>query len=720
MSILSIMSSLSVRAADPTPVWTVAEAPVRVVFPRAAADAFALCALPAAAGGQPVAAVKATADGAPRPVRVVWADDEAVHALVDCNGLPPNAVVAVYGVVGEKRAEPEAGGVTDPAPIRIAARRSVGQDAPATLEDLKLLALRPGPAPDFYAVAGFDGVAAAVGKYAKGGGWSQPLSLLRLTTWIFVPKEARYVFALQGDNAAWLQIDGAEAVGQGYSRGRPTRQESRPLVLAAGLHRLILDTAVRYGYDLAVLWRAADDGAAEPLFVTGGAAVEGRVERRGGDLHAFARTCRGAPYRFLGTPAIFCGLTLQDGSVCWNGGELEYDWTLNGAAVGSGPSLDTVLVTSNDAPAVVGLTVRRPADGTNAATTVTLPPDTVPAVEFRVSSALLGAPAVCYGEDPVVPEIEVRATSPDAVAFTVRSEVTGRDGAVAVREEPLALVRSWGRVALPQGEADAFREIRWQVRHAGVTVDAGGWVFDAAPFDGLPDGVGGVALLRGGAGVTLIARRASQGESHLFKGLRRGQRLLFLDGFVAPEGVADRAAAEALDRALANGPDGLSVAYQRITLRSLENEDDPRGVSRLAPLAALRDLLPVDAVLLAPDLSGARDGETPELFERRLAAFAGTLAEAGRTPVILVAPPAFDVLPGCGCLPGAEPCPHARAGRLYAEIVYRVADAYGLSVADLYTPFALDKGSEPLLGSGVLTPAGLGKAADVFRQVLYH
>ncbi len=723
ISITSIISTQSpfARAAAPVPAWQVGEASLRTVFLRASHDDFALCTLPAEAGGQPVAALKAESGGAARPVRVVWADDERLQALVDCRGLPENAVVTVYGIVGEKRAAVEPGGFADPLPLRVAALRTVGQDPPATLEDLKLLALRPGARTEFFAVSGFDVVAEGIGRYAKGGGYDRPLALLRLTTWIFVPQEARYVFALTGDNAAWLQIDGVEAVGQGYSRGRPTRQESRPIALAAGLHRLIVDTAVRHAYSLGVLWRAADAdaGAAEPVLVTGGGEVEGRVERREGDLHVFARVQRGGSYRFQGVPALFSPLTLQDGSVCWSGGELTYDWRIDGTPVGTGRRFDTVWVTTNGAPAAIELTVLRTNDNVTASATVTLPAATVPSAEYRLSSALVGAPAVCYGEDPVVPEIHVRATAPDPFAYTVRTELVGRDGRPVVSETPLALTRSWGRVALPPAEADAFREIRWQVLHAGVAVDTGRWVFDAAPFEGLPDGVHGVSLLRGGAGLTLIARRASQGESNLFKGLRRGQKLLFLDGFLTPQGVADRASAEQMDRALASGPDSLSVAYQRIGLRAIEADGSPQGVSQLAPLAFLRELLPVDVVLLAPDLSGARDGETPEVFERRLAAFAGALSEAGKTQLILVAPPAFDVLPGCGCEPGPEPCAHARAGRLYAEIVYRVADAYGLSVADLYTPFALDEGAAPLLGGGVLTPRGLQKATEVFVRVLY-
>jgi len=725
ISTLSIISTVSIPlalpalAAEPVPAWQVGEASIRSVFTRGAQDAFALCVIPAAAGGQPVAAVKAESGGALRPVRVVWADGSRVHVLVDCQGLAENAVVAVYGMAGERRVVPEPQGLVDPAPIRVAARHTVGQDPPATFDDLKRLVVRPGNPSAFFAFPGFDVIAAGIGKYAKGAGWDRPLSLLRLTTWIVVPQDGLYVFALTGDNAAWLRIDGEEVVGQAYSLGRPSSRECPPLILSAGLHRLIVDTAVRTTYSLDVLWRAADTNTLLPTLVTGGALTEGRLERREDDLHVFARAQLGLPYRFQGVPAHFCPVTLQDESVCWSGGDLTYAWQINGIPVGHDRRVETVLVATNPVAFVAELTVRRATDGVSGSASIILPDEGVSAAEYRISSALIGAPAVCYGEDPVVPEIHVRATSPDATAFALRAVVIGSDGSQSITETPLILVRSWGRVALPRGVADSFREIRWQVLHAGVSVDGGRWVFDVPPFESLPDGVDGVSLRRGGSGVTLIARRASRGETAEFKGLRRGQRLLFLDGFMVSAGLADRVPAEDMDRALANGPAGVSVAYQRIGLQTLEATDDPRGGARLAPLASLRGLLPVDVSILAPDLSGARDGETPEIFERRLAGFAGALTEAGKTQVILVVPPAFDVLPGCGCAPGRTPCAHARAGRLYAEIVYRVADAYGLTVADLYTPFELDGDDQPLIVGGVLTPRGMRKAAEVFRRVLY-
>ncbi|MEI8354067.1 MAG: hypothetical protein WCG22_06130, partial [Lentisphaerota bacterium] len=200
--------ALPAWAASPVPAWRVEEAAIRTVFTRGAQDAFALCVLPADVDASPVAAVKAEASGVARPVRVVAVDDRQIQVLVDCQGLPENAVVAVYGIAGARRAEPEPEGVTNPAPIRVAARHTIGQDPPATLDDLKLLAVRASQQSTFFVFPGFDVVAAGLGKFAKGAGWDRPLSLLRLTSWLAVPREGRYVFALSGDNAAWLQIDG--------------------------------------------------------------------------------------------------------------------------------------------------------------------------------------------------------------------------------------------------------------------------------------------------------------------------------------------------------------------------------------------------------------------------------------------------------------------------------------------------------------------------------
>lgn len=719
ITLLFTLSPSPARAQNPP--WRVDDGAVRQIFTTSASDNFVLCTLPVTAGGQPLTSVKAVANNAPRPSRLVWVDDQNLHVLVDCSGLGDNAVVALYGIPGSHAAKPQRDGALNPTPIRIVARRSVGQDSPASLEDYHVLTLRPGPRPEFFAANNFESLPDTIKQYAKGGNWTHPLSMLRLSTWLYIPETARYAFALSGDNAAWLQIDGTEIVGQTYSRSRPGQRESGAIKLEAGLHRLIIDTAVRYSYDLNVFWRAVDTNAADPQFITGANYVKGRLEQRHADFHPFITSQRSAPYRFQGNPAIFNLTALQDNTANWGDTNLQRQWWVNNKRISTDKELHLITVSSNDTPFEVTLEVTRPGTNTNTtrSTSLSLPAETVPAVEFRLSSSLTGVPAICYADDPITPVVEVRASSPDAITFRVEINTIAADGTTASTNNILTLKRSWGQLPITPGSANSLREINWQVSHSDITLNSGRWLFETAPFTALPDAVSGVSLLRNHHNLTLVARRASQGEANAFRKLRSGQRLLFLDGFVASHGTTDRDAAVSLDKSLANGPNNQKIAYQRVALSSLDNTSDPRGISRLAPLASLRTLLPIDAVLFAPDLSGARDGESPDLFERRLAAYAGTLTEAAKAQLILVAPPAFDILPGCGCEPGTTPCPHAAAGRLYAEIVYRVADAYGLTVADLYTPFALHKGPDPLFKAGILTPAGLNIATTIFNQVLY-
>jgi hypothetical protein len=135
-------------------------------------------------------------------------------------------------------------------------------------------------------------------------------------------------------------------------------------------------------------------------------------------------------------------------------------------------------------------------------------------------------------------EASVRRTSPDGTEPPVADRPPPRIAAVAGADpESVAFGAQRGALTDPEGrylvtgvpvgtyEVKAqFLGYRPESR-TGVVVTSGRWVFDAPPFESLPDGVDGVSLLRGGSGVTLIARRASQGEDARFTGLRRGQRL---------------------------------------------------------------------------------------------------------------------------------------------------------------------------------------------------
>jgi hypothetical protein len=679
--------------------------------------------LPARVGAAYVADARAWREGSRRPARVVWADDNDVYVLVDCQGANPGATFMLYALAGPRPAAISTEGPVDPTPIRVMTRRAFGQDPPMNADQLRMMEARADAAVKVFAVNEFTRVTDSSSYSRDGdGNWERYPRLVRLTTWLMAPTDGRWVFTLKGDNAAWLRIDEIQAAEQTYSRGREQWLGGKPLALKRGLHRLIVDTVAtaRGGYSLAVAWRRADAASgsnADLTQITGGALAEGRIERRDGDLHAFAQATRGASYRFIGCPDVFMPVKLRSASVSWSGARLTSVWQdASGRALGTGAEVETVL--SGGSPSVpVRLTVSD-ASGHSATDTVDVAADRIPAVEYGLASRLQGAPPFCYGEDPVLPELHLRATSPDAITFDVAAVIEFAAGHSTNICGRVQLVRSWGRLMLPTGRAEDFRAIRWQVLHGGKTVQSGAWVFDAAPFEAMPETVDGDTLRRAGEGVTFLARRASAGDVRRVAGLQAPeQSLLLLDGFLAPPEAAPE-----LDRLLATGlPGGRRVNYRRISLQTLEFDDDSAGVARLMPFTQLNELLPADIVVLAPSLDSLRAGENLAIFERRLAALAGLICGPGKSILILVAPPAFDVLPGCGCVhdPAGRPCPHARDGRAFAEVVMRVADAYGLAVADLYTPFITSVSVDPLVRNGALTSPGVVQAARVLRRAIY-
>lgn len=721
---------LMAPAAAPQPAWLEPTAPLRVVFcTQTEDDAFMLVRLPARLGAACVADVRAWRNNERRPVRVVWAEAEDVYVLVDCQGASAGATFVLYALAGPRLVTVNPDGPVDPTPVRVMARRAFGQDPPMNADQLHMMEARASPENKVFAVEDFNRVLVSAEAGRSGdGNWEKYSKLVSLSTWLLVPSDGRWVFTLNGDNAAWLRIDENMAAEQTYSRGRDQWLGGKPMELKRGLHRLMIDTVsmARSGYSLSVAWRRTDaaQGSKYDLTrITGGALAEGRIERRDGDLHAFAQAIRGMSYRFIGCPVVFVPVKLRSASVSWSRSSLNCAWQdVAGRSLGVGTELDTVL--SGDGRHVPVKLSISDASGHVATDTTEVATDRIPAVEYGVSSRMQGVPAFCYGEDMVLPELHLRATSPDTITFDIVASIEFASGPPTNICGRIRLLRSWGRLMLPAGRADTFHAIRWRVLHGGETVQTGAWVFDAAPFDTMPEAVDGDALRRAGESVTFIARRASAGDVHRVAGLQAPeQRLLLLDGFLSSsEFAADRIAVSELDRLLAYGlPGGKCVQYQRVNLRAFESDSEVAGVARLIPYTQINALLPADMVVLAPSLDSLHAGETLEAFERSLAAMAGLICGPGKSNLMLVVPPVFDVLSGCGCVPDPDgrPCPHARDGRAFAEAIIRVADAYGLPVADLYTSFTTTVSLDPLVRNGSLTPLGIEQAARVLRRAIY-
>ena len=151
----------------------------------------------------------------------------------------------------------------------------------------------------------------------------------------------------------------------------------------------------------------------------------------------------------------------------------------------------------------------------------------------------------------------------------------------------------------------------------------------------------------------------------------------------------------------ANG--GTVPVVERLCYEAL-NTDVEGSLRTLAPLGGLAFVRRGDLVVVSLGLEAYVDREPVPAFERRVAALCGLLREAVGADVVLVTPPPF-----------AE---DRAAIRPYAEAVLRVADAYGLVVADVYSAFGGHVRSEQLYDGLRVTEEGQALAASVIARAL--
>lgn len=716
--------------------WRESASPARLVFVRAMQERISLLAGPSTIDAASVVDAKAWSADIARPVRLVWSDATNAFFLVDVSGLPLQQEVFVYLLTNALPPLPDAF-VCDPLPVRFYAQRTAGQDLPTSLEQMRILDTRVDRPPFYQALSDFearDGL--PTGWYC--GDWQRKNHLVQLSSWLLFPSAGRYVFSLSTRQPVWLTVDD-EPVLNSYDILRTGTNTSLARELSAGLHYVVARGVSQQNLRINVEWRMAGGATAAGVYpVTGAAKLRARWERRDRRLYALAVATIAPSYTFASVTNVFVPVTLTSRSVSRDGAPITCAWRLlqagGGCELGVGSSCPIVLCAAPE-DRNIELTV---ADnhGHTAQDIVPVTLDGLPRIRYEVSGRMVGVPAIGYEEDTVHPEIHVRATSPDDIAFTVEATIERANGSRTNVAGVVKISRSWGRLVLPVGAADTFNRISWRVLHAGVVLDRGSTVFECAPFQSLPDALDGDVLCLRTNRLMLVARRASTGQAPVFDGVRPGQRLLLLDGFLVVEGETNLGAR--LDIALGNArgrlpagsmtdtavtteatlPDkAASARYQRINLRAMEGDCSPDGVARLLPLAQAGALLPADVVVVAPSFEALGQGETLAQFERRLATLVGLLAGPGRAVVVLVTPPPFAILPGCEGLAavGVRP-PEARQ---LAEMICRVADAYGLPVVDLYTRGMTAGEEAPMTRGSTLSAAGLEQALEALRLVLY-
>ena len=292
-----------------------------------------------------------------------------------------------------------------------------------------------------------------------------------------------------------------------------------------------------------------------------------------------------------------------------------------------------------------------------------------PLVYRAVDARLAGVPPFCFAEDAVRPEIHVRGNVKEvevAVSLYRRVKSIGRCAGtdVLASTSTVAMVKGWGRVEMPECHAADYERIEWTVRDSAGELANGVAKFVFPPFDVVPDGVYGDALTCGGTNCIFVARRFGRTTNPGGASVRDA---VFVNGFGAD---ATNLLEVALSRAFEGHAPRLS---HTIDVRQLVSADEALfAPPDLVAVVRLLDETEAGTVVLAPEIGGRADGEDLGAFERRLAAVAGLFAEALGCELALVTPPP-EMTGGVADM------------RAYAAVIHRVADAYGLRVADIYT-----------------------------------
>ena len=688
--------------------WNIEDAPCRIIA-RKTGETFALVRVPATVGDKPVAAVRVFYSTNELQTSVIWADAaEGVTVLADVTSVPRSSSMRIYPIPGDALATPAPADarLKDPTPLWGVARRTGGMDYPRSLDDVRMLETRFDRRPGYFAVADFAGLPATSAPLADGGwfqgGWDRMSHLVDLQTWLLVPADGEFRFGLVGISPAWLLLDGENVLEHPAHRPADAWTASKDLPLKAGLRRVQVRTVCRTRIDTTLAWKRAGEEAvaADVVMVTGCGLLNGRTEWRDDRIHPYAVVETGKAYRFSDIEGAFVPFTCVNDTTLAATGAVALAWSVNGAFTGNGLT-NTVTLRTTTLPAELKLGVQAGESTAEYVTQLTF--DGPIWAEYDVTSRMTGVPAVCYPDDVVQPIIRIRTTAPDGMEFALEGTVNWRAGGASNITATVATASGWAQIYLCQFEASAAESLTWVLRHAGAVVSDGKAVFAHEPFSVLPDEVSGDCLKSGDTAVVLVASNASRGEP--VATVRKG-KVALLDGFLAPEGGLDESS--------------ILAQWYRLDLRALERREDAAGMTWMLPFAEVKNVLPAATVVFAPALTEKSLQGGVEAFARRVAAMAGLLSgpACGSPRVILVVPPEFDVLPGCGCVPGETPCVHAAEARAYAQAIIRVADIYALETVNLFSAFKTLRGNAPFVRNGDLTPEGAKLAIGlIYKKV---
>lgn len=720
---LLLLLAAQTRASDAA--WHYPDAPLRAHFQVAAGEELALIDFP----WQETLAIApsrfaARHQAGERQVRVVAVSSNSATLLVDCRSLAAESPVTLYAITNQTPLQADTT-LADPQPVGVTIRRAGAHEAPPTWEQLRFMASRPQPVAAFK-LEGLIPVSSgdeAPRKWYQPS-WRRPVYVACLSGRLLVPQSGSYRLALKGPEPLYLVIDGKLVLEHATPRrgGADEWLATAPLELPAGLLRYEVYTLATRYIRLQAGWQGPGESQIVPLPATALiSAHEPRplcFEERDAAFPLGIDYHLEPSYTLHERHTLFTPLTLRALYRSSAAEEPVARWYHAQQLLGTG--LVCRVVVTNSGPCRVELTLTD-SDGQSRRTQRELRLPDLATHEYRLAAQLAGLPPYGYEDDPAQPEVHLRGTLPAALPLTVSATLTAPDGQQQTWQAEVHLQRGWGRLALPPTTLHQLAALQWEVRHAAVTVAAGSLRVQRSPFSELPTAASGTLLTIDDQPTLLIAPQASRGHPAAMAPLPPGAQLLLLDGFLTTlphrngvngadfdrELMATLALYHAKRRELAANP----IRYRRQRLQAPAASGLPTP-GPLVTLARLDTLRPADVVVVAPDIVAPAAGETLAQFERRLATLVALLQEALPATVVLLTPP-----PGLVLDESTGASASAREIRPYAEVVQRVADALGTTVADLYT-ICQTHPEPPPVAEGRLTAAGQRLAAEVVARAV--
>lgn len=648
------------------------------------------------------------AAGKPLAAGLVHRDSEEAWILLSVAGQAADAEAAVYygGAGASRDSAPQ-----DPAPVKLTVLAARGKSPPNSWAKMLYLYRNANKTLAVAHEKNLASMALPVSPPQDNQRTQPPYVIVRFLSFLSCPEDGVYRFGIDCEDAGFLLIDGELIASWPGEHPAGAWREGAPLFLKAGPHRVSVLMFTGKDMTLRLGWQPPGAGSLAQIpaenWIAGEEPACTRIERIDRVIHAGFTWEAGAAYAFNNAPHLFVPVTFTDCSASWIGDITDYRWSFGDGAAGNAAKTTHTYAAPGTYRAV--LTVRNSL-GFEAAAPRVVDCRHVTPNAYAFSVRVSNLPSICYPGDPVEPFLTVSGEAPPGAAELSLSWQVELHGALPSNRTETVVLKSEGEAfPLASTNAAAIRRIGWRAEHCGETVAEGTVLFLRPPFEHVPVRAEGNRLFdEHGRQLVLVPLRAA----HRFRQppitlAQAFGHIVCIDDFMALPGPHGATIPRLFDNILARIVDGPDRPI--VTLAALPDWKETPSV--YGPLLKFVQTPPLvagmDVAVLSLGLQELESAQTPEVFERHVAALTDLVSCSLGCPAIWVTPPPYP--------------PDPARVRPYAAAIRRAADARAVPVADLFTAFIGMRNDASIFLEGsdrVLSQQGQQIAAQLIAQAL--